>query len=381
MSTRLKLYIVLSFLFIFSNALLVYLFVSNGFHLWEGIIPMISLCLTIIGLIIIYRDVPIQSSAQFLNEAVESQKRSDLSMDILNTTKHEISELADRTHALSDQVETLVHVAGDISQGASIQTKNVVKSTDTMTEISSGIQQIAASSEVVSDTSKKASIAADEGNKLIGNLLNQMQSMYKITDQLSTFVANLANHSGEVDQIVHSITDIAEQTQLLSFNAHIEAARAGEFGKGFTVVANEVGKLSNKSKEETVRISKILSDIQSDVNKAVEMTAKSMDEVSDGMSVMNKTKRYFETIIQEVSGTSDQIMEVTAAVQQLAASTNEVEKITEFTMKVQQGGTAKINQLATLLNDFHSSFDAIEKNYHIMESRVEKERIGSVVHE
>ncbi|WP_167815101.1 methyl-accepting chemotaxis protein [Sporolactobacillus shoreae] len=296
--------------------------------------------------------------------------------DTAQYTKYAVSDLFHQTVALTDHMETLVNVAGDISHGASIQTDNVVKSTDTMTEVTSGIQQIASSSEKVSDTSKKASVAANEGYKLIGNLLTQMQSIYETTSQLSKFIANLADHSGQVDQIVHTITDIAEQTRLLSFNASIEAARAGESGKSFAVVANEVGKLSDKSKEEADHISNILSSIQSNVHKAVEITSDSMEKVSDGMTTMNTTKNYFKTIIQEVSGTSDQVMEMTAAVQQLAAGTEEVKKITEFTMKVQQGGTAKINQLDTLLKEFCSSFEMIIKNYNNLESRDKKEVAG-----
>ncbi|WP_100488788.1 methyl-accepting chemotaxis protein [Sporolactobacillus pectinivorans] len=371
MNIRLKLYIVISAIFIFPNLLLTYFFVSSGFKVWEGVIPFISLCATIIGLIIVYRGVPLQPPNKLSDAFAENDTSTSRGSDTGQNTKYAVSDLSHQTVALNDRVETLVNVAGDISHGAMIQTKNVVKSTDTITEITSGIQQIASSSEKVSDTSRKASVAADEGYKLIGDLLTKMQSIYQMTDQLSKFIANLADHSGQVDQIVHTITGIAEQTRLLSFNANIEAARAGEYGKGFAVVANEIGKLSNKSKEETDHISNILSSIQSNVAKAVDMVSNSMEKVSDGMTAMNATKSYFETIIQEVSGTSDQIMEMTAAVQQLSAGTEEVKNITEFTMKVQQGGTAKITQLDTLLKEFKSSFETMKKNYSDLESGIE----------
>lgn len=374
MNIRLKLYIVISASFIFP--LFMFFGVGRSFNVWEGVILFISMCITIIGLIIVHRGVPLRSPDELSDAVTENHTLTHQKSNAAQDTKHAVSELSHQTVALTEQVEALVNIAGDISHGASIQTNNVVKSTDTMTEITSGIQQIASSSEKVSDTSKKASVAADEGYKLIGNLLTQMQSIYQTTDKLSKFIANLANNSGQVDQIVHTITDIAEQTRLLSFNATIEAARAGEFGKSFAVVANEVGKLSDKSKEEADHISNILSSIQSDVHTAVEITSNSMEKVSDGMTTMNTTKNYFQTIIQEVSGTSDQIMEMSAAVQQLAAGTEEVKKITEFTMKVQQGGTDKINQLDKLLKEFRSSYEMIIKNTSNLESHVGQEITG-----
>lgn len=374
MNIRLKLYIVISASFIFP--LFMFFWVGRSFNVWEGVILFISMCITIIGLIIVSRGVPLRSPEELPDAVTENHTLTHQKNNAVQDAKHAVSELSHQTVALTEQVEALVNIAGDISHGASIQTNNVVKSTDTMTEITSGIQQIASSSEKVSDTSKKASVAADEGYKLIGNLLTQMQSIYQTTDKLSKFIANLANNSGQVDQIVHTITDIAEQTRLLSFNATIEAARAGEFGKSFAVVANEVGKLSDKSKEEADHISNILSSIQSDVHTAVEITSNSMEKVSDGMTTMNTTKNYFQTIIQEVSGTSDQIMEMSAAVQQLAAGTEEVKKITEFTMKVQQGGTDKINQLDKLLKEFRSSYEMIIKNYSNLEPHVGQEITG-----
>lgn len=370
MNTKLILYTVMLALFIFPNFLFTAFSINEGFNTWVGLVQLLSLITLIMGLIIVYKTAH-KTEKSSPPEQTNDEIFDPLIRDTLQRIKVRVSEITQISNALHERLEMLNNVSGDILRGASIQTDNVVKSTDTMVDVSGGIQQIASSAEVVSNTSKKASDAANEGFQLIGNMLSQMQSIQQIVERLSEVIKDLASHSSEINQIVNTITDIDEETNLLSLNANIEAARAGEYGKGFAVVAKEVGKLSNKSKTATEHISDILSSIQTKVETAVEMATRSIEKVSEGARAMNTTKSYFETIKQEVSGTSDQVMEMSAAIEQLSAGTEEVNKITEFTMKVQQGGTSKIKQLDMLLKEFQSTFEEIANKCADLEVNIE----------
>lgn len=369
MNTKIKLYIVMLALFIFPNFLFTAFYIREGFNSWVGLIQVLSFITMIVGFMIIYKSThtikepsPEPSSAEACDPPIS---------ETVQMIKTQVSEITQISLTLHKQIEAISNVSGDILQGASIQTNNVVKSTDTMTDVSGGIQQIASNAAVVSNTSQKASDAAKEGYQLIGNMLSQMQSIQQIVKRLSEVIKDLANHSSQINQIVKAITDIDEETNLLSLNANIEAARAGEYGKGFSVVAKEVGKLSNKSKTATENISDILSSIQAKVEIAVEMAADSIEKVSEGATAMNRTKSYFETIKKEVSGTSDQVMEMSAAIEQLSAGTEEISKITEFTMKVQQGGTSKIKQLDGLLKEFQSRFQEAANKLKLLETNID----------
>lgn len=355
MNVRLKLNIVIFLLFILPAVSFTAFSLVQGFNGWAGFVQLLSAIVMIIGFVIINREVNSNKPAP----AVQVEKETAVSRDkqVFEALKSPVTELNDTLTDFQNRLEALSGTVKDILKGAQIQSDNVVKSTDAMTEMSSGIQQIAANAEIVANTSKNASDAAEDGFRLIDQMLGQMETIHKTVDQLSEVITDMAGHSNEINQIVSTIEDIAGQTHLLALNAAIEAARAGEHGKGFAVVAGEVGKLSKQSTDATSQISEIVDSIQKNVSKAVDMAAGGKKEVSSGMTVVEAAKRDFGVIQKEVGAASKQTMEMSAAVQQLSAGSEEITKITAFTMKVQQGGTVKITELDKSLQNFQATFE------------------------
>lgn len=355
MNVRLKLNIVILALFILPAVPFAAFSLIQSFNGWAGLVLLLSAIVMIIGFIIVNKEVNTNKPTP----AVQAEKETAVSKDeqIFEGLKSPVTELNDRLADFHRRLETLSDAVKDIMKGAQIQSDNVVKSTNAMTDMSGGIQQIAANAEIVAKTSKNAANAAEDGFRLIDQMIGQMETIHKTVDQLSKVITNMASHSNEINQIVNTIEDIAGQTHLLALNAAIEAARAGEHGKGFAVVAGEVGKLSRQSTEATSQISEIVGSIQENVGKAVDMAANGINEVSNGMTVVGAAKQDFNVIQQEVGEASRQTMEMSAAVQQLSAGSEEITKITAFTMKVQQGGTAKIIELNKSLQDFQATFE------------------------
>ena len=277
---------------------------------------------------------------------------------------------------LTNKMNQVKTVSSDILQGALIQTKNVEKSTETMNEFSRSIQQIASSTELVSSHSQTTSETAEAGFKAIETVINQMNSIHQDVESLSTVITELSQQSNEIGQIVGTISDVAKQTNLLALNAAIEAARAGEHGKGFAVVADEVKKLSAQAAVATEEIITIVSSIQKNVERSVHFMSGEKAEVTNGIQIVNNAKQAFETIQMKVNDVSEQIMEVAAAVEQLSAGSEEIIHITEFTMKVQQGGTTKIKELnnaADVLIEEAAEFSSLAID---LRNNIEKEDIG-----
>jgi methyl-accepting chemotaxis protein len=321
----------LTLLFLFSGGPSLLLYLSIITSLLLGIVSMF-----------IFQKVNNEASLPEQNK-IETSK-ANTSSELLDAISNQTKVL---NHALSDfknNINGVKEVSSELLQGALIQSENVEKSTGTMNEISSGIQQIASSTELVSSHSKTTSETAEAGFKSIETAIKQMKSIHQHVESLSSVITALSQQSNEIGQIVGTISDVAKQTNLLALNAAIEAARAGEHGKGFAVVANEVKKLSEQAALATERINTIVSSIQGNVEKSVHFMTEGQNEVTNGIQVVNNAKQAFEIIQSKINDVSDQFMEVAASVQQLSSGSDEISQITEFTMKVQQGGTSKIKE-------------------------------------
>ncbi|WP_155891592.1 methyl-accepting chemotaxis protein [Heyndrickxia acidiproducens] len=334
---------------------------------------IISVFISVFDLIFFKKETKITQTPDLqVPGPLEQNKLSDFIESIHGYTKRLDQALVD----LSKNVELAQQASSDILKGAIIQTENVEKSTSTMNEISSSIQQIAESAAIVSNHSISASETAADGYQSIQAVINQMNSIYEHVNGLSAVISSLSQQSIEIGQIIETISDVSSQTNLLALNASIEAARAGEHGKGFAIVADEVKKLSREADLATKKVSTIVNAVQDNVKRSVQFMMQSKNEVSDGIQGVNKAKHAFETIQSKVGGVTDQITSVAASVQELSSGSEEVTNITAFTMKVQQGGTAKIKELDTVVNDLSKKLGDVKKfsaGLNNLHNRIQKE--------
>ncbi|WP_420837800.1 methyl-accepting chemotaxis protein [Bacillus mesophilus] len=168
------------------------------------------------------------------------------------------------------------------------------------------------SNEIVSlaNAGTELSILAEErAKKGKEQLVIQNHNMSNINESvrdISSDVQVLLDISKQMQEIVNIVTGIAEQTNLLSLNAAIEAARAGEHGKGFGVVAGEVRKLSEQTKQSVTNVSALIINTNTQVNNLTKSLEKISSAVSDGRNNMQLTEVYFEEIVTTMNETKTQ---------------------------------------------------------------------------
>ncbi|GAA4711781.1 methyl-accepting chemotaxis protein [Brevibacillus fulvus] len=260
----------------------------------------------------------------------------------LNATLDSLSAIIEQARQVSEQVaassEQLTATSAESVQASnqisrSIQeivggTENQLQASEqtsrVMDEMAIGIQRVAESSSSVSEACLSSMDEVQLGNQRIADAISQMKKIKNSVGSSAKDVQMLEEYSQKIGQIVSVITEISNQTQLLSLNASIEAARAGEHGKGFAVVGNEVKKLAEESKNSAANITELITEIQGMIVKAVTAMNEGVVDVEKGAELLDDTGKVFHTISNTFQQITEQIQEVSAASQQMSASTEEV---------------------------------------------------------
>ncbi|MCT2347676.1 methyl-accepting chemotaxis protein, partial [Niallia taxi] len=214
---------------------------------------------------------------QQLANAVNTMVASLVGMiDRIKTTEGRLldtsSQLLTARQDLEAQSGGILESFEQVTTGSLLQKDTANDMAATMAEGAKGIELIASSSSSVADYSVRVNDAANEGNKVIQNTLDELKGLNTTVTETVTVMENLGERTNRIGAISEVITNIAEQTNLLALNATIEAARAGEHGKGFAVVATEVRKLAENSKESAKEIADLIQAVKHDTETAVTST-------------------------------------------------------------------------------------------------------------
>ncbi|MEK5233586.1 methyl-accepting chemotaxis protein [Lysinibacillus sp. FSL K6-0232] len=234
------------------------------------------------------------------------------------------SVLSTNMQEASDSYNHVASAMQKIASSADLQVQKAKESTITIEEMSIGIQRIAETSNEISESSIQASEEAEKGNESTTKSVTQMNAISEAVNQSAASVKLLGEHSTKIEEIVGIITGIASQTNLLALNAAIEAARAGEAGSGFAVVADEVRKLAEQSEASAREISTLISRIQQDTNESVNIMVRAVEEVDNGIIMINNSEKSFSQIVTSIHHVTGQIQELSATIEEMAAGMQEV---------------------------------------------------------
>ncbi|HET7578649.1 MAG TPA: HAMP domain-containing methyl-accepting chemotaxis protein [Bacillales bacterium] len=339
---------------------------------------LVSLIITT-GIIIICIRFILVRPLQELLSVTKKVAKGDLTAKVAYQSKDEIGELAkgfnemiDHLHELigkvsvtgkkvssvandfSDDVQQTTYGAGQISQmmqemasGSDVQLRGAEESTKVLEEMTNGIQSIAESASDVSNKSVQAKDEAVQGREHIQRSKQQMVTIREVTEQAVDEINSLYRSSEEIGEIIEVITDIANQTNLLSLNAEIEAARAGEHGKGFAVVAGEVRKLAEQSEQSADKIVQLIRGIQDHTTRTAKVMGKGSDEVQKGTAAVDKADRTFGTIVEVIETVANKTQDVSAAVEEISANSQQIVTSSEQTAAIAQESVHRIKNVAS----------------------------------
>jgi methyl-accepting chemotaxis protein len=242
-------------------------------------------------------------------------------MDNLNDILVGISRSAEQ---LTNSGGHLLGTAEKMATNADAVAGQVATVATASEEMASTANDVAHNCSLAADGSRRASDAALAGAAVVQETVTVMSRIAERVKVSAQTVENLGTQSDQIGEIVGTIEDIADQTNLLALNAAIEAARAGEQGRGFAVVADEVRALAERTTKATKEIGAMIRAIQQQTREAVTSMEEGVGEVERGTAEAGKSGQALEDILEQINAMSMQVSQIATATEEQTGTTNEI---------------------------------------------------------
>ena len=365
---------------------------AQRYYVWGAIL---STLLALAGLLLL-GNLYVDDS---LRRAMESERRNRSNQDAILRLLNEISNLADGdltvrpkvteeiTGAIADSINYAVgemrrlvtginaaalqvtsatqeakKVSGQLLQAAQKQSTEIQGTGQSVAQMALSMNEASKNAGVSAKVAETSLHAAEKGAQAVQNAIRGMNDIRDQMQETSKRIKRLGESSQEISEIVQLISDITEQTNVLALNAAIQAASAGEAGRGFTVVAEEVQRLAERSAEATKHIGAIVKSIQRDTQDAVEAMERTTQGVVEGTKTADEADRALREIGQVSNRLAELIGSISDATQRqasaatgVAASMKGILGVTQLTMDGTRKSAASVEKLTELAEGLKQS--------------------------
>ena len=270
----------------------------------------------------------------------------------INSSTEQVSKATAQTQAISDR----------LFEASQRQSREIQQASASVLQMAQSINEVSLSAAQSARVAQQSLAAAEKGAVAVQNQISGMNDIRGQIQETSKRIKRLGESSLEIGEIVELISDITEQTNVLALNAAIQAASAGEAGRGFTVVAEEVQRLAERSGEATKQIEAIVKTIQADTQDAVAAMDKSTQGVVDGAKLsdsagqaLQEIERISRELAELIQGISAQTQKQSSSVSDVTRGMQGILKITEETTEGTKQTNVSISQLAKLAQDLRAS--------------------------
>jgi methyl-accepting chemotaxis protein len=268
----------------------------------------------------------------------------------------------------ASQVESSAETLNQVCELQATSTEQMAAQTGT---IATAGEEMAATSNGIAQNCNTAAESSKQGNNLVMEGVSVVQEtvagMHRISERVKTTAASLeslGSRSDQIGEIVGTIEDIADQTNLLALNAAIEAARAGEQGRGFAVVADEVRALAERTTKATKEIAQMIKAIQNETADAVKSMGDGVIEVERGSADAVKSGAALSEILTQINAISMEVSQIATAAEEQTATTMEItNNITQISEVVKMSASSShdaasaAKELLTYAEELHRLVD------------------------
>jgi methyl-accepting chemotaxis protein len=267
--------------------------------------------------------------------------------------REQMQSILEGVNVLASSSSEILASTTQIASGSAETAAAITQTSTTVEEVRQAAQLSSQKAKNLAESSTRVAQVSQNGHKAVDETVDGMNLIRKQMDEIAQTVIRLSEQSQSIGGIIASVTDLADQSNLLAVNAAIEAARAGEQGKGFAVVAQEIRNLAEQSRQATMQVRTILNEIQKATGAAVLATEQGNKAVEEGVKksvIAGEAIRVLAQSSGEAVQVSSQI--VASSQQQLAG----MDQIGTAMHNINQAGietAASMNQAEESVKNLH----------------------------
>lgn len=282
--------------------------------------------------------------------------------DELNVFADKFNEISENMRAATDEIESII---GQFSQGAVSQAEETEKASYTLATNIASLNDITIKENEGKEELEKVVNNTKAGFENLNEISNSLNEVIEKFSQVKEQASILQNSAKDVTDIVETVENIAEQTNLLALNASIEASRAGEYGRGFTVVATEIRKLAESSKEAVQDINNILKAFVVEIEglvKGIEKQYKILEVENSNIKALSKQT---EETVETVQSVASLLIELIDRLNNETKSMNEISEHIEALAAISEENSAyseEVNsRVITYTNEIKNMIEQISE--------------------
>ncbi|XRL94183.1 methyl-accepting chemotaxis protein TlpA [Bacillus subtilis] len=293
------------------------------------------------------------------------------SLEHVASSSEELTASADQTSRATEHITMAIE---QFSNGSESQSEKIETTTEQINEMNDGLAELARAAAVITETSADSTEVSSKGETLVQKTASQMNTIDHSVKAAEQVVKGLEIKSKNITNILRVINGIADQTNLLALNAAIEAARAGEYGRGFSVVAEEVRKLAVQSADSAKEIESLISEIVKEIHTSLNVLQSVNKEVETGLVMTDETKQSFKHISQMTNQIASELQNMNATVEELSAGAQEISAALNDITAISKESSDGIQDIAASAEEQLASMEEISSSALTLERMSEELR-------
>ncbi|AIC99428.1 methyl-accepting chemotaxis protein TlpA [Bacillus subtilis] len=293
------------------------------------------------------------------------------SVEHVASSSEELTASADQTSRATEHITMAIE---QFSNGSESQSEKIETTTEQINEMNDGLAELARAAAVITETSADSTEVSSKGETLVQKTAGQMNTIDHAVKAAEQVVKGLEIKSKDITNILRVINGIADQTNLLALNAAIEAARAGEYGRGFSVVAEEVRKLAVQSADSAKEIESLISEIVKEIHTSLNVLQSVNKEVETGLVMTDETKQSFKHISQMTNQIASELQNMNATVEELSAGAQEISAASNDITAISKESSDGIQDIAASAEEQLASMEEISSSALTLERMSEELR-------